>query len=504
MHCKNCDSKDISVKNIRKNQNGTSSQRYQCNSCAKWFSSLINLKTEKPIANAKRWVITSCQNNATVNEEFCKSLQSYCEDKVASLLIVPIIYRPDDHELVTFNIPQELDHNLIRHKMKIHNEVYVMGSFNFIPTSINPLAGLEALSKGDTLIVPSPQLRMKSLAVSTNRHPAILHTTGAISNPEYTNTKVGEKALFNHSYSAIVVEIDSDNDFHIRTLNADENGMFYDLGYKYYPSGKIEFEYPEALVTGDEHGIMSDPVVESVTYTGDASIVRTLKPKFVVRHDVLDCASISHHTRKDTIKNVGKAMFGSNKIEDELAGTVDYLLRTSQLPDVKFESIIVDSNHNSHLTRWFSDIDIRTEPHNALFYHKYMWKILDSMVQTSTGFSHINPFEQFCKDIGVPRLRFLSKDESFMVADVELGQHGDKGVNGAKGAISQFANLPSKYVIGHSHTPGIVFGAYQVGTSSYKKLDYTAGLSSWMNSHCIVYSNGKRQMINIINGKWKA
>jgi hypothetical protein len=509
MQCKNCDSNDTSTKSIRKNASGTSTQRYQCNSCSKWFSELLieqQISSVKKInsSKVKRWVITSIQNNASINKNFCQSLQQYCLQQEADLLIIPIIYRPDDHELVSFNIPEYLNHTLVRHKMKIHDEVFVMGSFNFIPTTVNPLQGLESLSKGDTLIVPSPQLRMKSLAVSATRHPAILHTTGAISNPEYTNTKVGEKALFNHSYSAVVVEIDSDNDFHVRTLNSDESGEFYDLGYKYSTSGVVTFESPEALVTGDEHGVMADPIVEQVTYTNHDSIVRMLKPKYVVRHDVLDCSSINHHTRKDNIKNIGRSIFGTNKIEDELAGTVDYLLRTSQLPDTKFESIIVESNHNSHLTKWFSEIDIKTEPQNAKFYHKYMWKILDSMVQTTAGFNHINPFEQFCKDVGVPNLRFLGRDESFTIADIELGTHSDKGTNGSRGSIAQFANLPYKYVIGHSHTPGIIFGAYQVGTSSYKKLDYTSGLSSWMHCHCLVYKNGKRQLINIINGKWKA
>jgi hypothetical protein len=346
MQCKNCDSNDTSTKSIRKNASGTSTQRYQCNSCSKWFSELLieqQISSVKKInsSKVKRWVITSIQNNASINKNFCQSLQQYCLQQEADLLIIPIIYRPDDHELVSFNIPEYLNHTLVRHKMKIHDEVFVMGSFNFIPTTVNPLQGLESLSKGDTLIVPSPQLRMKSLAVSATRHPAILHTTGAISNPEYTNTKVGEKALFNHSYSAVVVEIDSDNDFHVRTLNSDESGEFYDLGYKYSTSGVVTFESPEALVTGDEHGVMADPIVEQVTYTNHDSIVRMLKPKYVVRHDVLDCSSINHHTRKDNIKNIGRSIFGTNKIEDELAGTVDYLLRTSQLPDTKFESIIV-------------------------------------------------------------------------------------------------------------------------------------------------------------------
>lgn len=502
--CPHCSSEHITTKHIRKNATG-SSQRYKCNSCSKWFSNSIQEEfiPKAKTAFIKRFVITACQNNASVNKLFLKSLEHYCRYNDAELLIVPIVYRPDDHEEVVFNIPKDTIHTLVRHKMKIHDEVFVMGSFNFIPTAVNPLQGLESLSKGDTLIVPSPQLRMKSMAVSAHRHPAILHTTGAISNPEYTNTKVGEKALFNHSYSAVLIEVDVDNDFHIRVLNSDETGSFVDIGNVYTPEMEyVVFESPIALVTGDEHGVMADPVVERVTYHTPNSITRELRPTFVVRHDVLDASSISHHTRKDNIKNIGKYIFGTNKIEEELEKTVEYIKRTTDHNN--FINVIVQSNHNSHLTRWFSEINIKEEPWNAKFYHKYMSKIIESMEKTDIGFDHIDPFEQYCKDVGLDKTEFLSRDTSFMVADVELGTHSDVGVNGTKGSINQFANLPAKYVIGHSHSPGIVFGAYQVGTSSYKKLDYTSGLSSWMHTHCLVYANGKRQLINIINGKWKA
>lgn len=55
----------------------------------------------------------------------------------------------------------------------------------------------------------------------------------------------------------------------------------------------------------------------------------------------------------------------------------------------------------------------------------------------------------------------------------------------------------------NSHTPGIEGGAYQVGTSSELKLEYTRGPSSWLNCHCLIYGNGKRTMIFIVDGKWK-
>lgn len=506
MQCKHCESNHVHKRSIRVNTKG-SFQRYQCTDCKGWFSvevEPISVNVIPEPSTTKKFVITSCQNNTSVNEGFVSALNHYCKINSAQLLVIPILYRANEYDVVEYHIPDYVDYSLVKSKMKIHDEVCIMGSFNFLPTQVNPISGLESLSKGDTLIIPSPQLRMKSLAVSASRHPAILHTTGAISNPEYTNTKIGEKALFNHSYSAIIIEIDSDNDFHLRVLNGDDSGMFYDIGTKYNPDGTTEQENPVAIVTGDEHAIFACPEVEDATYTGHNSIVRTLKPKYAIRGDVLDCASISHHTRKNVIKNVGKSIFSTNRIEDELVATVDYILRTTYLEDHCVENIMVASNHNDHLTRWFEEIDIRTEPHNAKFYHKYMWKILDSLEQTPIGFTHINPFEQFCKDIGLKNTRFLKRDESFRVADVELSLHGDKGISGTRGSIEQFSKLCDKVVIGHSHTPNIIAGAYQVGTSSRLKLDYTSGPSSWMNSHCLVYNNGKRQLINIINGKWKA
>lgn len=502
--CTYCNSDKVSKRALRTNSSGTTKQRYQCNSCSRWFSkdAELELKIEDlSSSKIKRYVITSCQNNATVNEEFVSSLNSYCSINGATLLIVPILYRPNDHFEIKYEIPEETNYKLVTHKMKIHDEVYVMGSFNFIPTTVNPLQGLESLSKGDTLIVPSPQLRMKSLAVSSTRHPALLHTTGAISNPEYTNTKVGEKALFNHSYSAVVVEIDSDNDFHIRVLSSDETGEFYDLDTRYFPDGRTEAASIEALVTGDEHAIFACPDVETATYTAEDSIVRVLKPKFVVRHDVIDCFSISHHTRKNLINKISKNIFKQNNLEDELQITCDYINRTSECFDG--QNIIIASNHTDHIVEWLNNIDIKTEPWNAKIYFWLMYKIIESMKKTDIGSTYDNPFEIYCNEYGVKNTKFITRDKSFMVAGIELSHHGDKGMNGSRGSISQFSNISEKTVIGHSHTPGIIGGAYQVGTSSRIKLEYTTGLSSWLQTHCLIYSNGGRQLINIINGKWR-
>lgn len=504
--CHECCSTSVKLKGKTVTPNGDIRQRVKCKVCGTNSYHIVSRDIQnddnvyiKKQNSVKRYVITACQNNTAINDEFLHTLSEYCEYNNAELMIVPILYRPDDYPEIVYEVPERYNDYFVRSKRQLHEEVYVMGSFNFIPTTVNPLSGLESISKGSSLIVPSPQLRMKSLAVSASRHPAILITTGAISHPEYLSSKTGEKAKFNHSYSAIVVEIDVDNDYHIRVLNSDATGGFYDLDTQYTPNGVIGGSTIECLITGDEHAIFSSPEVRAATYNNQDSICATLRPNTVVRHDLLDCYSISHHHKRDAILNVGKYMFGKNTIKDELDATIDYLNSTTG----DFKNIIVSSNHNDHLTRWLKEVDIKNEPWNALIYHNLMYRVLSSISSTDTGISYSNPFELYCTG-KVGDTKFLRRDESFTVHDIELNAHGDAGVNGSRATIAQYSNLSQKYVIGHSHTPGIVFGAYQVGTSSHLKLEYNGGPSSWMNTHCIVHKNGKRQLINIIKGKWRA
>ena len=45
---------------------------------------------------------------------------------------------------------------------------------------------------------------------------------------------------------------------------------------------------------------------------------------------------------------------------------------------------------------------------------------------------------------------------------------------------------------------------WQAGTSSDLDMKYNKGLSSWSHSHIITYQNGKRAMLTMRNGKYRA
>ena len=101
-----------------------------------------------------------------------------------------------------------------------------------------------------------------------------------------------------------------------------------------------------------------------------------------------------------------------------------------------------------------------------------------------------------------PDIQCLHMDESFTLGDIECGFHGHRGPNGARGTVKNLSLLGVKIITGHGHSPGIEGPHYRTGTSTVLRLEYTEGPSSWLNSHVVVYANGKRSLINIIDGEW--
>jgi hypothetical protein len=189
----------------------------------------------------------------------------------------------------------------------------------------------------------------------------------------------------------------------------------------------------------------------------------------------------------------------NDSIQDELDLTLNYLEETTPKGT---KNIIVPSNHIDHLTRWLNECDPKIDMENAKIYHRIMFSMLDEIDE---GRGIKNPFELYASHCDIScDMKFLTRSESFKIHGIEVAVHGDKGVNGSRGSRKQYAGIPSKVIIGHSHSPGISQGCYQVGTSSELNLEYNDGPSSWLNTHCLIYRNGKRQLVNIINGEWRA
>ncbi len=520
--CPNCGSEKIINKGLNKKK---TKRRLKCKDCEHPFSESLTIINEDEnsleellvssnasveyvrdeewltnIKKHKKFVITSAQNNTDVDEDFLQALKTYCKFNNAALLIIPVRYRVQVSDKDLYTYPEEIEEYLFENNIQLHPNLKIMGQLKIVATAEFPLTGLNPLSKGDSLIIGHNQLQMISLPVQQDDFPVILTTTGTISKENYSISKQGIKAEFNHSNSAVVVELDDDI-FHLRHLNFDGKG-FYDFEH-YYNNEVLNTSSIEGLVLGDEHVIFISEDVKNATFNDNDSIINILKPKYIIRHDIIDSYAISHHHKNNIFTQYAKWKSGKNDIRKELSQVMKHIEDTT--PSYS-ETWIVPSNHVDHLTRWLNECDPKKEPWNALIYHQLMVEMLSKTEMAESMASYPDPFELFAKHYFKNKetnIKFLSRRESKKIFDIEVACHGDKGTNGSYGSRLQYSQLPSKVVIGHSHSPGIEKGAYQVGTSSNLQLEYNLGPSSWMNTHCIIYKNGKRQLVNIIKGKWR-
>lgn len=486
----------------------------------RFYTSLQDLSREQVdsdnqpnVSGFTRYVVTSAQNNTPVHLPFLQALNNYCEVNDAKLIVIPYRYK---NPTSVFTPEQEANEywatairsNLVDTMLRLSDSFVIMGNVKIQPTATNPLSGFDGYTGVDSAIIGHPKIELRTVPTPAKQLPKILTTTGSITVPNYTDSKAGWKGEFHHSVAALIVEIDEDGDTHIRHIHGDDvTGHFYDLDALYTGTDVTYGHRIAALVTGDTHAEFMDNGVKCATYTADTSMCYHLKPEVIVRHDVEDFYARNHHHRGNDLIAFGKHHFGRDNVEDSLQITVDFIDETTYENSV---NIIVKSNHDEALDRWLREADPKYDPENAILYHYLKLHQYENVQMTETGFRSIDPFEFWChnpkngkglrsKDQTV----FLKRDESFCVAGVELGFHGDRGPNGARGSIKAFSKIGPKTVIGHSHSPGIYEGCYQVGVSARLDLEYASGPSSWLHTHCIIYPDGKRTLVNIINGKWR-
>jgi hypothetical protein len=523
MQCINCNSHNLKKLGMRFN-GVNKGLGYTCNDCNETFvipkddtqesetystnDDVHFLRDDEYIAkiqSSKRIVFTTALNNSDIDEVFFNSLLQYVKMNKAELVIFPVKYKNpsmiNPEEVFSCEYDSRIVPYLVENNFDLGDNVRVLGGLKIQATTENPLSGVDGLSKGCSVILGHPQVSLKTLPRNSEKYPAIVTTTGAITKEHYSTTKAGYKATFNHSMSACVIEFDKDKDFFIRHLNFDGEG-FQDLEFYYSPSGRYKNSEIEAIVTGDEHAIFHDPDVKSATYTNKNSIVKTLNPSYIVRHDVLDFFSASHHGRNNVFLKYAKhhsTRMGS--VAQELNNTIDFINETT--PE-NTTNIIIAANHNEHLMRWLNECDPKNDPENSLLYHYLMYNMLKNTKIENSSFHCPEPFELYSKEYLGDNSIFLSRNESFNILGVEVSNHGDRGINGSRGSSKQFSNIPVKTITGHTHSPMIDKGNYTVGTSSLMKLSYNYGLSSWDHAHCIIYKNGKRQLLFIRNGKWRS
>lgn len=453
----------------------------------------------------KRFLVTAAQNATPAHEGFLKSLETACNHLNAELLVIPIRYKnPTSRWMASQANAEEWDlplrPYLFNTRRKLNPHIVVLGDVKTQPTASSPLTGFDALTHGESAILGHTKLQLRTVATPQNKLPKILTTTGAVTVPNYTDSKAGALGNFHHTLGAALVEV-SGKTFHLRQINADKKtGEFYDLDLRFGPMGATSGWNARGLVMGDTHVDFIDARVERATFEKDG-IADVMFPDVLVWHDLLDGYAVNPHHNGNVFIEIAKRQTGRDEVLKEVRRALDFIQKWTRDDQL---SVIVPSNHNDFLTRWVLNTDWRSAPVNARFYLETALAMVESTRMTEGGTEYASPFAHWGRErLPLGQFRFLNRDESFVVEGVEVGLHGDRGPNGARGSARNLRRVGVRSIIGHSHSPAIEEGCYQVGTSTRLKLEYNSGPSGWLNTHCLIYPNGKRSLINIIGGQWR-
>lgn len=447
-----------------------------------------------------RYFITTAVVGKAVHEGFFDTIQAYCKAKNAMLLVLPCADPASQGGW--FLDPRLKDTAIVFDDLALNDNLFI-SSILLSAKHIDPVTGLGRIGqRNGSFIYASPKQRLKMTPTSNTKLPHAMMTTGAVTVPKYdTSRYMSERTAYlaanDHVLGGLIVEIKDNRRFYFRQVQADRNGHFIDLGV-FYKGNKTTLVRPAALVLGDWHSGETDPRASDAFLFGKKSLFSAVLPKSLVIHDGFNGRSISHHEAKNKVLRAQRAEAQHLDLLSEGKGYAQDLRKMFSLPAL--EKIVVSrSNHDDFLSRYLTEGRYEFDPHNYLL----GLKLAASMVE-----GHDNPVRTLVEHIFGPKytpqtkIQWLSRDEDYKIANIELGAHGDKGANGSRGSLMTMEHAYGNSVSGHAHSPEVLRGAWQVGTCSYLKLNYNEGPSSWLHSSCLVYENGMRQLINVIDGQW--
>lgn len=462
-----------------------------------------------------RYILTSAQNNTYVNDDAWANLRALATYYDAQILVGTYTYNQnaygklsvkrgkDKQEEKELWYDPKLADNIKDHRIELGKGLVWCGEMNILPTMVNPLAGLESYTGRKSAIFPHAKLAMRSIATMQGEGVKLNYTTGTVTQRNYIQKREGVIAEFHHIYGGLLVEVNSDGNWWVRQLNQDEGtNTMQDLDVV-ATAGKItKSNRIEAITFGDLHGTFADPVVVKASH----DMLDNLQPKYQFLHDVMEGASVNPHNRKhkDNHARFHTYLRGYTSLENELKDTIK-LLESYHRKGV--QTVIVDSNHDdAWLQRWLREFDYRVDPSNAELFldlQSYMY----ARIRSGDMPRDISIIEYATSKLGYKSpARFLLGDESFLICGkrIECGMHGHLGPSGRFGTPENLSKMGRKANTAHTHSTGIFNGLYVAGTSSKLRWEYATGPSNWTHSHVVTYPNGKRTIVTIYNGKWRA
>lgn len=439
------------------------------------------------------FIITWAQNATPVHVNFFNNILAYAKELNAGVHVIAGRYKNPTSMFSDKQESAEWWDNKVRpyldaNRHNLHQYLQVLSDVKVSPTASTPLSGLNGLTGLESCVVGHPRQHLKSLPVLEGYPHKLLLSTGACTVPNYTDSKAGKKGEFHHMLGFAIVELDGE-DFHIRQVNADDDGNFYDI-YNKVIQGKVKKnkEGIETAILGDIHVRHSDEQVTEVVF----DLLDKLQPQETIIHDIAEMESILHWDEKNPFKLLEKENDGTDNLEEEIEEIMEWIEDHKQ-----YNLVLVRSNHDDMLDRWLMSTDWRKAKNKKMYL-----KLSSILAEGGEEVRMKGILPTLIDEKFGDQIKTLSLDDSYRVHDWELAMHGHLGANGSRGGHTQFKNLNTKNIVGHGHHPHREDGHIMVGTLSHLRVGFNRGASNWMNGIGVIYPDGKAQLIHIINGKF--
>lgn len=475
--------------------------------------SVVDPSAGRPVGKRSRYVVTSALNNCDIDRAFLRSLEVYCAEMGAQLLVVPVHYK----NVTLFSgayepwWPKELNKYWVTKDVELCSNLVLMGSMRIQATAVKPLSGTAGMTQGRSAIYGHPQMAVETVPTPMSKLPLVQMTTLCLSKPLYSETKAGRLGEFHHSVGALVVEVEGDT-FWWRHVHAGAGGEFTDLGQKWSGRGSKKAARALAVVAGDVHvGFEDKSVVEAVL--GEAGLVKEVGAQNLILHDLLDFFSASHHHTGNRVLKVLKEARGRNSVYDELSSVAQWL---SKYTKEGFTSWVIRSNHShDHLDKWLNLNSEQVDTKNQWLWHtlnsRHLQEAMDMAERDPSGdvegWHVTSPFELAMRELlpseVLSRVEFPDDRNPLEFADIDCSNHGDKGPNGTRGGGQAYRRVQRKTIIGHTHSPGVFGGCMVVGMMAKKDLPYMSGYSGHLHCMAVIYADGARTLIPVIAGRYK-
>lgn len=485
-----------------------------------WLADTLRVEPVPDAAN-KKYIFTGAQNDTSIHEPFWKNLIAYAEFIGAEIVVGPWTYETSwwtESNPASRSYHSDIAPYLCFGRMDIGDHFMFAGEMNTLPTAQRPIGDLTTYSQGKWAVYPHARLQLISIpSINPTDQAFQIMTTGAVTIPQVTPRKAGIKSINHHHIGATIVEFNQHSKVFCRQITADKDGNFQDLDLE-VTKGKVGFGRPARVMTAaDLHLAKMDKTNAMATFGFDyltgatkaGSILDVMQPEIVALHDIHDHESKNHHHQDDISHAFEMAERGRENVKEEVQRAVNFLKQLRKLcPSVA----VVDSNHDLALERYIREGRYREDGTNLIFgleldmaYHQFRQRVakdLDADILPEK-FSLLEHAVRALSDEVMNNVNWVYDNDSLVVDGVQVGFHGFRGANGAKGTVSGYAKMGHKITIGDKHSPAILDNVFGAGVMQLKH-GYNKGPSGWCVSHVIQYQNGTRTLITMQDGNWRA